>query len=100
MRISDWSSDVCSSDLIAAFLLRGLAGSPAPDNVPPMQISLTVNGERRDVDVPPSMLLVEVLRDRLGLTGTHLGCDTSSTAERRVGQECVTTCSFRWTPSH
>jgi carbon-monoxide dehydrogenase small subunit len=42
-----------------------------------MQISLTVNGERRDVDVPPSMLLVEVLRDRLGLTGTHIGCDTS-----------------------
>src|SRR3546814_3762621 len=77
MRISDWSSDVCSSDLIAAFLLRGVAGSPAPDNVPPMQISLTVNGERRDVDVPPSMLLVEVLRDRLGLTGTHIGCDTS-----------------------
>jgi carbon-monoxide dehydrogenase small subunit len=42
-----------------------------------MQISLTVNGTRHDLDVPPASLLVEVLRDRLRLTGTHIGCDTS-----------------------
>ena len=42
-----------------------------------MQISLTINGARHAIDVPPATLLVEILRDRLGLTGTHIGCDTS-----------------------
>lgn len=42
-----------------------------------MQISLTVNGAHRDLDVDPTMLLVEILRDHLRLTGTHIGCDTS-----------------------
>jgi aerobic carbon-monoxide dehydrogenase small subunit len=42
------------------------------------QIGLTVNGERREVEVEPRDLLVYVLRERLGLTGTTVGCDTSS----------------------
>ncbi len=42
------------------------------------RISLTVNGERREVDVEPRDLLVYVLREQLGLTGTNVGCDTSS----------------------
>ncbi|MBB4633542.1 (2Fe-2S)-binding protein [Sphingosinicella soli] len=42
-----------------------------------MQISLTVNGSRRDLDVEPTLLLVDILRDHLRLTGTHIGCDTS-----------------------
>jgi carbon-monoxide dehydrogenase small subunit len=41
-------------------------------------VSLTVNGERRELDVEPRLLLVHLLRDRLGLTGTHVGCDTSN----------------------
>ncbi len=41
------------------------------------EISVTVNGERRDADVEPRLLLVEFLRDTLNLTGTHVGCDTS-----------------------
>ena len=40
-------------------------------------ISLTVNGTRREVDVEPRRLLVQVLREDLDLTGTHIGCDTS-----------------------
>ena len=40
-------------------------------------ISLVVNGQQREVDVEPRRLLVQVLRDDLGLTGTHIGCDTS-----------------------
>ena len=40
-------------------------------------IRLTVNGEPRDVEAEPRALLVHVLRDQLGLTGTHIGCDTS-----------------------
>ena len=41
------------------------------------QISLVVNGARRDVAVEPRRLLVQVIRDDLGLTGTHVGCDTT-----------------------
>jgi carbon-monoxide dehydrogenase small subunit len=40
-------------------------------------ISLMVNGERRELDVEPRRLLVQVLREDLDLTGTHVGCDTS-----------------------
>ncbi len=40
-------------------------------------ISLVVNGERRELDVEPRRLLVQVLREDLDLTGTHIGCDTS-----------------------
>ncbi len=40
-------------------------------------ISLVVNGERRDLDVEPRRLLVQVIREDLDLTGTHIGCDTS-----------------------
>jgi carbon-monoxide dehydrogenase small subunit len=42
-----------------------------------MQITLTVNGAHREVDVPENTLLVDILRERLRLTGTHVGCDTS-----------------------
>ena len=41
------------------------------------QVSLTVNGKRASVEVEARTLLVELLREKLGLTGTHVGCDTS-----------------------
>jgi carbon-monoxide dehydrogenase small subunit len=41
-------------------------------------ITLTVNGEAREADVEPRLLLVHLLRDVFGLTGTHVGCDTSN----------------------
>jgi len=41
-------------------------------------VSLAVNGVRHELDLEPRELLVYVLRDRLGLTGTNVGCDTSS----------------------
>ncbi len=40
-------------------------------------IALTVNGTAHALDVPPHALLVDVLRETLALTGTHIGCDTS-----------------------
>ncbi|MCK4178095.1 (2Fe-2S)-binding protein [Aciditerrimonas ferrireducens] len=43
-----------------------------------MQVSLRVNGEERRHDVEPRLLLVHYLRDVCGLTGTNIGCDTSS----------------------
>jgi carbon-monoxide dehydrogenase small subunit len=41
-------------------------------------ITLTVNGEAREADVEPRLLLVHLLRETFGLTGTHVGCDTSN----------------------
>jgi carbon-monoxide dehydrogenase small subunit len=43
-----------------------------------VEISVTVNGQVREGDVEPRTLLVHWLRDELGLTGTNVGCDTSS----------------------
>lgn len=43
-----------------------------------MNVSITVNGTKYDRDVEPRVLLAYFLRETLGLTGTHVGCDTSS----------------------
>ena len=43
-----------------------------------MQVSITVNGKLQEREVEPRLLLVHFLRDVVGLTGTHVGCDTSS----------------------
>lgn len=43
-----------------------------------MKISVTVNGTKHDSDVEPRTLLVHYIRETLGLTGTNIGCDTSS----------------------
>ena len=42
-----------------------------------MQITVTINGTQRTADVEPRLLLVHLIRDVLGLTGTHEGCDTT-----------------------
>ena len=43
-----------------------------------MEITVTVNGSERRADVEPRMLLVHLLREVFGLTGTHIGCDTTN----------------------
>jgi len=43
-----------------------------------MKIALTVNGSRHEAEVEPRELLAYLLRNQLGLTGTNVGCDTSS----------------------
>ena len=45
--------------------------------MPLVQVSLQVNGRPVDLAVPPSTLLVDLLREQLALTGTHQGCDTA-----------------------
>ena len=56
-----------------------LAGAQPTKEVATLRrVSLTVNGSRHEVEVEPRELLVFVLRERLGLTGTNVGCDTSS----------------------
>ena len=43
-----------------------------------MQVTLTVNGTEHTADIEPRLLLVHLLREELELTGTHIGCDTTS----------------------
>ena len=43
-----------------------------------MKTSVTVNGTRRDVEIDPRLTLVYLLRETLGLTGTHVGCTTGN----------------------
>ncbi len=42
-----------------------------------MQVQLKVNGKAVAIDVAPNTLLVQAIREQLGLTGTHVGCDTA-----------------------
>jgi carbon-monoxide dehydrogenase small subunit len=43
-----------------------------------MQVTVTVNGVEQTTDVEPRMLLVHLIREKLELTGTHIGCDTTN----------------------
>ena len=43
-----------------------------------MEITVTVNGEQHTLDVEPRTLLVHLIRENLNLTGTHIGCDTTT----------------------
>jgi aerobic-type carbon monoxide dehydrogenase small subunit (CoxS/CutS family) len=49
--------------------------APLASSVPQTTIQVTINGERRKLDVEDRWTLVEVLRDHLGLTGAKIGCD-------------------------
>ena len=42
-----------------------------------MKINVTLNGQAHEADVEPRLLLVHLIRDVVGLTGTHIGCETS-----------------------
>src|SRR3546814_11515904 len=102
MRISDWSSDVCSSDL------QQFGDEPALAPI------IAVKGEhqpkypdddqRRIQDDPPQPVLA--LDPRLVLVGPDrrlLVIDEEArhrSEERRVGKECVSTCRSRWSPYH
>ena len=61
-----------------------------------MEVSVTVNGQSRSADVEPRTLLVHFLRDTLGLTGTNVGCDTSScgACTIHVNGESVKSCTM------
>jgi aerobic carbon-monoxide dehydrogenase small subunit len=60
------------------------------------RVALTVNGTRHDLEVEPRELLVYVLRERLGLTGTNVGCDTSACGSCTVlvNGESVKSCTM------
>jgi len=61
----------------------------------PVRVTLEVNGVRQSADVEPRLLLVHMLRDKLGLTGTHVGCDTSNcgACTVHINGEAVKSCT-------
>src|SRR3546814_12745432 len=110
MRISDWSSDVCSSDLARHQRRRVDAGQ--------WQVHGVVDGDRArgkaiKADVPVAPRLLACPRDKvravLLIVRADCGQDPAAlagaprvaedrSAERRVGTECGSTCSSRWSP--
>ena len=60
-----------------------------------VRVSMTVNGQEHVAEVEPRLLLVHFLRDTLGLTGTHVGCDTSNcgACTVHVDGEAVKSCT-------
>jgi carbon-monoxide dehydrogenase small subunit len=61
-----------------------------------VQVSVTVNGAERSAEIEPRLLLVHFLRETLGLTGTHVGCDTSNCGACTVhlNGEAVKSCTL------
>ena len=61
-----------------------------------MRVSITVNGQLQTHDVEPRLLLVHFLRDTCGLTGTHVGCETSicGACTVQVGGKAVKSCTL------
>jgi carbon-monoxide dehydrogenase small subunit len=57
-------------------LYEEIPPAPAAD-VPTKRVTITVNGEKRTLDIEPRLLLAHLIRQGLQLTGTHVGCDTT-----------------------
>src|SRR3546814_14183319 len=109
MRISDWSSDVCSSDLTPQLIytLHDVMGEPVWEPLVLTPDDLR-NGARTWDSKSDPVELERLERFRQG--GGYYGFDPpqgwpshphyARSEERRVGQECVSTCRSRWSPDH
>src|SRR3546814_4612261 len=89
MRISDWSSDVCSSDLI---LRSGIGAIPIGQSDAARAIGMTYWQSMSTVILP------QAFRIMMPMALTQMIILRSE--ERRVGKECVSTCRSRWSPYH
>src|SRR3546814_18929592 len=103
MRISDWSSDVCSSDLTwvsenvgdeARFMHQGMTSSDVLDTCLAVQLARASDILLADLDRLLDALKRRALEHKLTPTiGRSHGIRSE---ERRVGKECVSTCRSRW----
>src|SRR3546814_18946434 len=106
MRISDWSSDVCSSDLKQPVQeIEQL--SAARKAAAAKEVRLTSNGawswymDPRVLESSRATYLGYVARSgSVMLTSVRHSDSLMRSEERRVGQECVSTCRSRWSPDH
>src|SRR3546814_11392398 len=102
MRISDWSSDVCSSDLSVVVENRpgagGNIGTRDAINSKPDGYTILINSIG-PIAINPSLYTKLGHNPQTDLIPLTLVADVRS-EERRVGQECVSTCRSRWAPYH
>src|SRR3546814_13004018 len=98
MRISDWSSDVCSSDLGA--MAVGLFGNAYFAVHPGLEAALGGNPERIFIALATLLFNPWVAGVLLSAILAAILSTLSRSAERRVGKECVSTCRYRWSPYH
>src|SRR3546814_13495536 len=108
MRISDWSSDVCSSDL-AAERRRGHAGDLMTrlrwrqDDRKHRCELVAHQGKSHGMNPHITVRRVETAADRKAFVELAFRLnagDPNRSEERRVGKECVSTCRSRWSPLH
>src|SRR3546814_15742433 len=108
MRISDWSSDVCSSDLLGVAVtacgdddVNAVATTAASEEPVSGTLVVTCTADTTEVDggtvaAGPDGVRVRVVDE----SGDGLQVRTERSDERRVGKECVSTCRSRWGPEH
>src|SRR3546814_16071197 len=98
MRISDWSSDVCSSDLVTAntsALPSATATAEAIRAAIRAETQLTASA-----GVAPNKFVAKIASDFRKPDGLFVVRPHQRSEERRVGKECVSTCRSRWSPYH
>src|SRR3546814_2429673 len=96
MRISDWSSDVCSSDLPRLRLDAARRVDHHHGGIDGGERAIRILGK-----VLVARRVEQVVGDALMFEGHHRAGDGDSRSEeRRVGKECVSTCRSRWSPYH
>src|SRR3546814_15307448 len=99
MRISDWSSDVCSSDLHdPASSITCYTREEATCRIPGERTADVGERTGREATGPGARPGQRPRRERRG--GDRPCRQTRRSAERRVGKECVRTCRYRWSPYH
>src|SRR3546814_19104577 len=98
MRISDWSSDVCSSDLVpnaVAAKFHPPSGADRSGNARPYVLAVSSpNAHKNFARMVAAFLSLEGFDD----VELHIVGDRS--AKRRGGKECVSTCRYRWSQYH
>src|SRR3546814_15854664 len=104
MRISDWSSDVCSSDLdmvptqgtaIGAAIELGMRSFDFDNGMSKAMIIIT-DGENHEDDAVAAAKMAQEKGVTVHVVG--VGSQEGRSEERRVGKECVSTCRSRWSP--
>src|SRR3546814_4792145 len=107
MRISDWSSDVCSSDLKGLNVARKQPAGTIPRGPGAVPSSLQTRvpaRTRREAMTqnrkPVALAIGATLAGGLMLSGSAFASTPLRSEERRVGKECVSTCRSRWSPTN
>src|SRR3546814_14681784 len=99
MRISDWSSDVCSSDL----LCNGVGTISTGESVPDLRDKFILGAGASAAVRAVGGTSTHTHALSVAITPTALTIDqipAHRSEERRVGKECVSTCRSRWSPYH